>query len=100
MRQTAEGRVISGGHFSGSDPTDDPQGLAAELFGRVKAMFRTERDGVPLPPLELDFYTIGYRPDPKDGHPILGDSGRPGLTLAVMHSGEGPGTRPFFSGTV
>lgn len=87
MRQTAEGRVISGGHFSGSDPTTDPQGVANSLFSKVKAMFRSERDGVPLPPLELDFYTIGYRPDPKDGYPILGDSGKPGLTLAVMHSG-------------
>ncbi|CAK7203569.1 hypothetical protein SEUCBS139899_006304 [Sporothrix eucalyptigena] len=87
MRQTAEGRVISGRHYSGGKPTTDPEAEADDFFAKVKAMFRSELDGVPLPPLELDFYTVGYRPDPQDGLPILGDSGKPGLTLAVMHSG-------------
>lgn len=87
MRQTAEGRVISGRHYSGGNPTADPEAEADIFFAKVKDMFRSELDGVPRPPLELDFYTVGHRPDPQDGLPILGDSGKPGLTLAVMHSG-------------
>ncbi|ERS97292.1 D-amino acid oxidase protein [Sporothrix schenckii 1099-18] len=87
MRQTVEGRIIAGRHYSGGSPTADPDAEAHVFFKKVQAMFRSELDGVPCPPLELDFYTVGYRPDPDDGLPILGDSGRPGLTLAVMHSG-------------
>ncbi|KIH90531.1 fructosyl peptide oxidase [Sporothrix brasiliensis 5110] len=87
MRQTVEGRVIAGRHYSGDSPTADPDAEAHVFFSNVQAMFRSELDGVPCPPLELDFYTVGHRPDPDDGLSILGDSGTPGLTLAVMHSG-------------
>ena len=38
--------------------------------------------------LERDFYTVGYRPTPKDGFPIIGGvDAAPGLYLAVLHSG-------------
>ena len=38
--------------------------------------------------LELDFHTIGYRPMPADGFPIIGRAeGIDGLYVAVMHSG-------------
>ena len=37
--------------------------------------------------LKLDFFTVGYRPTPSDGFPILGNAGLPGLYAAVMHSG-------------
>ena len=38
--------------------------------------------------LELDFSTVGYRPTPKDGFPILGRAdGADGLYIAVTHSG-------------
>lgn len=82
MRQTAEGRIIAGSDFGGTDPGNDPQHAAEELFAKVKAMLRDAGD------LELDFFTIGYRPTPKDGFPIIGrvDSA-PGLYLAVTHSG-------------
>ncbi|CAK7212896.1 hypothetical protein SBRCBS47491_001619 [Sporothrix bragantina] len=87
MRQTVQGRIIAGRHYSGGSPTTDPAAEAQVFFKKVQAMFRSDLDGLPCPPLELDFYTVGYRPDPEDGLPILGDSGKPGLTLAVMHSG-------------
>ncbi|OAA54146.1 fructosyl peptide oxidase [Niveomyces insectorum RCEF 264] len=87
VRQTVEGRILSGASFAGTNPGSDPKATAEALFEKVKSLFRSELHGTPLPPLELDFYTIGTRPDPKDGFPILGDSGKPGLTLAVMHSG-------------
>jgi glycine/D-amino acid oxidase-like deaminating enzyme len=37
--------------------------------------------------LEPDFHTLGYRPTPADGFPVVGrPDGRRGLYLAVMHS--------------
>jgi glycine/D-amino acid oxidase-like deaminating enzyme len=82
LRQTAEGRIIAGGDFGGTDPGADPQAAAGDLFARVKA---TLKGGEAL---ELDFHTIGYRPTPRDGLPILGRVGAaPGLYLAVLHSG-------------
>ncbi|AYG67333.1 MULTISPECIES: FAD-binding oxidoreductase [unclassified Rhizobium] len=82
LRQTAEGRIIAGGDFGGTDPGDNPQAAARELFAKVKT---TLKGGEAL---ELDFQTVGYRPTPKDGLPILGGvDGAPGLYLAVLHSG-------------
>jgi glycine/D-amino acid oxidase-like deaminating enzyme len=82
LRQTAEGRLVAGTDFGGMDPGTDPDGAAAELFTKVKAFVK---DGEAL---ELDFYTVGYRPTPEDGFPILGRAdGVDGLYLAVTHSG-------------
>ncbi|MBB4566534.1 NAD(P)/FAD-dependent oxidoreductase [Rhizobium leucaenae] len=82
MRQTMEGRIIAGGDFGGTDPGDKPQDAADELFTKVKAMLRGGDK------LDLDFYTVGYRPTPKDGFPIIGSvDAAPGLYLAVLHSG-------------
>jgi glycine/D-amino acid oxidase-like deaminating enzyme len=85
MRQTADGRIVAGAGFAGSDPGREPQSTAEELFGRVKGMFSLEPDDEDA--FQLDFFTVGYRPTPQDGLPILGASGLEGLTLAVMHSG-------------
>jgi glycine/D-amino acid oxidase-like deaminating enzyme len=82
MRQTAEGRIIAGADFGGGDPGADAESTARELFGLLRGMLR---GGTAL---ELDFHTIGYRPTPKDGFPIVGRAeGVDGLYLAVMHSG-------------
>ncbi|MER8372750.1 FAD-binding oxidoreductase [Mesorhizobium sp. M1406] len=82
MRQTAEGRIIAGSDFGGADPGMDPQDTARALFAAMKAMLR-DSDG-----LELDFHTVGYRPTPIDGFPIIGRAeGMDGVYVAVMHSG-------------
>lgn len=82
MRQTLEGRIIAGSDFGGTDPGIDPQEAAGELLAKVRSMLRDSNG------LALDFHTIGYRPTPKDGFPIIGGAeGVPGLYLAVLHSG-------------
>ena len=82
MRQTAEGRIIAGSDFAGGDPGDNPDATARELFAAAKAALRGA-DG-----LELDFHTVGYRPTPTDGFPIVSRAeGMNGLYVAVMHSG-------------
>ncbi|AZO20241.1 FAD-binding oxidoreductase [Mesorhizobium sp. M1E.F.Ca.ET.045.02.1.1] len=82
MRQTAEGRIIAGSDFGGGDPGENPEATARELFATMKAMLRGG-DG-----LEFDFHTVGYRPTPIDGFPIVSRAeGVGGLYLAVTHSG-------------
>ncbi|RUW67662.1 MULTISPECIES: FAD-binding oxidoreductase [unclassified Mesorhizobium] len=82
MRQTAEGRIIAGSDFGGADPGENAEGTARELFKAAKTMLRGAEG------LELDFHTVGYRPTPVDGFPIIGRAeGMDGLYVAVMHSG-------------
>lgn len=81
MRQTLDGRIRFGATFAGGKPGDDPQATAEELFKRVQKAFKRGSE------LEFDNYTIGVRPDPEDGYPILGSTGLDGLDVAVMHSG-------------
>ncbi|MBX9454597.1 MAG: FAD-binding oxidoreductase [Rhizobium sp.] len=82
VRQTQEGRIIAGSDFGGTDPGSDPDGAAKDLFDKVRA-FLKGGDA-----LEMDFHTVGYRPTPIDGFPIVGEvAGVDGLYLAVTHSG-------------
>ncbi|KAJ9414042.1 hypothetical protein FOXG_11930 [Fusarium oxysporum f. sp. lycopersici 4287] len=81
MRQTLDGRIVFGASFAGGQPGDDPQATAEDLFKQVQKTFK---DGNKL---EFGHYTVGIRPDPEDGYPILGSTGLEGLDLAVMHSG-------------
>jgi len=81
MRQTTDGRIIAGSDFGGTDPGADQRATAAALFAKLKESL-TESDR-----LSMEFFTVGYRPTPKDGFPIIGNCGRSGLYIAVMHSG-------------
>jgi glycine/D-amino acid oxidase-like deaminating enzyme len=82
MRQTPEGRLVAGSDFGGADPGDDPEATARGLFRRMASMLK---DGARL---DYDFHTVGYRPTPADGLPIIDSApGVGGLTVAVMHSG-------------
>jgi glycine/D-amino acid oxidase-like deaminating enzyme len=82
MRQASDTRIIAGSDFSGGDPGPDPEETARQLFAETKAMLKgAER-------LALDFHTVGYRPTPADGFPIVGrPKGTSGLYVAVTHSG-------------
>jgi glycine/D-amino acid oxidase-like deaminating enzyme len=82
MRQTADGRIVIGADFGGADPGADAGATARGLFAEVRAMLRG------ADALALDFHTVGHRPTPADGFPIVGRAdGVAGLYLAVTHSG-------------
>lgn len=82
VRQTTEGRLVAGSDFGGTQPGDDPSATGAILFNKVQALVRGAEN------LKLDFYTVGYRPTPKDGLPLIGRPSKiDGLYVAVMHSG-------------
>ena len=82
VRQTAQGRLIVGSDFAGADPKGRDREMADDLLDKALGMVRgTER-------LELDFFTLGHRPTPADGFPIIGrPRGTEGVYAAVMHSG-------------
>lgn len=82
MRQTLSGRLVAGSDFAGGDPGDDPAEFARALFARLQKALRGGAD------LELERYTLGRRPVPADGEPVIGLApGLSGLYLAVTHSG-------------
>jgi glycine/D-amino acid oxidase-like deaminating enzyme len=80
MRQTAEGRIIAGSDFGGAQPGTDQQATASALFAKLRESLTDSHS------LAMDFFTVGYRPTPKDGLPIIGNA-CDGLYIAVMHSG-------------
>jgi glycine/D-amino acid oxidase-like deaminating enzyme len=80
MRQTAEGRIIAGSDCGGTAPGEDQHATAAALFDKVRNSLTDS------PSLAMDFFTVGYRPTPKDGFPIIGNA-CDGLYIALMHSG-------------
>lgn len=80
LRQLADGRLLGSGHYAGSDPGTDPQQTAEALLDVIRAGVKGGEA------LRLGGYTIGHRPVPRDGLPIVGPAA-PGLHVAVTHSG-------------
>jgi glycine/D-amino acid oxidase-like deaminating enzyme len=75
-------RLLAGADYGGADPGSDPGATARALFDAMKSMLK-DADA-----LEYDSYTLGFRPTPLDGFPVLGrpkDIGN--LYVAVTHSG-------------
>ncbi|MBM3520103.1 MAG: FAD-binding oxidoreductase [Alphaproteobacteria bacterium] len=82
VRQTAEGRLVAGTDLAGADPLDQSDAMAADLMEKTRALIAGSED------LALDFHSVGFRPTPADGFPAIGrPGGRPGLYVAVSHSG-------------
>jgi glycine/D-amino acid oxidase-like deaminating enzyme len=82
VRQTSEGRLVAGSDFSGSVDLDHIEKSAADLYTKVQDMVAGTED------LGMAFYTLGFRPTPADGFPVIGrPKNTQGLYLAMMHSG-------------
>jgi glycine/D-amino acid oxidase-like deaminating enzyme len=81
MKQQADGRIVIGEVFSETWTKRDPSSIAEQMLGEAKRH---------LPDIDLviEHTTVGLRPIPKDGMPVVGavDSVS-GLYIAVMHSG-------------
>ena len=82
IKQKLDGSIVMSGGFSGRPVSDDPAGQAEEIFRRAQRLI-PEAEGI-----GLARHTIGWRPLPEDGFPVLGFSeGTPDVYVAVMHSG-------------
>jgi glycine/D-amino acid oxidase-like deaminating enzyme len=76
------GRIVAGVDFGGGPAPDDPEAEGRRLLALVKEHVRG------ADALELEQVTVGIRPMPEDGEPVLGFApDLPGLYLAAMHSG-------------
>jgi glycine/D-amino acid oxidase-like deaminating enzyme len=79
MQQRPDGTITAGGDFGGGSINDDPETGSHELFSRLQNALKTDA-------LEFSHYTLGLRPTPADGMPIVGNPTN-GLYISVMHSG-------------
>ena len=87
IRQQPDGRLIAGADFGGGelaegDGTEAAKVAALSLLDMMRGFFTSAGN------LALDRYTIGHRPTPADGFPVIGRApGIGGLSIAVTHSG-------------
>ena len=82
VRQTRNGSLVAGSDFGGADPGDDPRETAEALFRQIQG-FVKGGDA-----LKFASYSVGYRPIPRDGLPVIGKvPSVEQLYAAVMHSG-------------
>ncbi len=82
MKQKLDGSLVVSGGFSGRPVSDDPAGQAEEILSRALELLPDARD------VELARHTVGWRPLPEDGFPVLGfATAAPDVYVAVMHSG-------------
>ena len=81
MKQQADGRLVIGEVFSEDWTERNPAAIAVQ-------MLEDARRHLPEVTIEIEHETIGVRPIPKDGMPVVGAvDGVQGLYAAVMHSG-------------
>jgi glycine/D-amino acid oxidase-like deaminating enzyme len=82
VKQKLDGRLVAGMGFGAA-----PSSLPTEEEGQK--VLEAGRQYIPgLGKVSLEKVTLGYRPLPKDGFPLIGfPGGAPGVYLAVMHSG-------------
>ena len=82
MKQKVDGRVVVGAGFEGSPGTDHSREAGERILEKAARFLPA------LGTVDLDQVTLGWRPLPKDGHPVIGFPDRsPNIYLTVMHSG-------------
>jgi len=75
-------QIVAGADFGGGAATEDPEAEGRRLLALVGQHLRG------ADALEPDKVTVGTRPMPADGMPVVGFApGLPGVYLATMHSG-------------
>ena len=81
MKQDPNGSMVAAWDFAGGAVADDGEREAARLLAEIGSLLRLEE------PLILDAVTVGQRPEPEDGFPMVGFAGPQNLYVTVMHSG-------------
>ena len=82
MKQKVDGRIVVGAGFEGSRGNDHSREAGERILDKAARFLPA------LGTVDLDRVTLGWRPLPKDGHPVVGFSeGCSSVYLTVMHSG-------------
>ncbi len=96
IKQNPNGRIVSNdGSYASDTPvhqeiikgvTEMPEDIRAIHGERILGKVRNQMPGVI--DADYDYLTLGYRPMPQDGFPVVGRSpGNSDVYIAVMHSG-------------
>jgi glycine/D-amino acid oxidase-like deaminating enzyme len=84
MKQDASGRFISVANFAEDEPA--PASAVERVVRNYLASVSQHVRGVEA--LEVEYISLGYRPLPPDGYPMVGPMpGVEGLYVAITHSG-------------
>jgi len=82
LKQKPDGRIVTGVGFGGEPGTDNSRENGERMLKEA------ERFLPQLKNARLERVSLGWRPLPKDGYPVVGFvEGSPDIYLAVMHSG-------------
>jgi glycine/D-amino acid oxidase-like deaminating enzyme len=82
IRQAADDRLLAAEDYIDDSPDNGPDAIAARSLAAINKNLRTSAD------IALESVSIGMRPMPADGLPIVGPATAiDGLYLAVMHAG-------------
>jgi glycine/D-amino acid oxidase-like deaminating enzyme len=82
LKQTPEGRIVIGSDHDGAPRSEATQERGEQLLAAGARLLPQ------LASVELERVTLGWRPLPRDGYPIVGFAPRaPGVYVAVTHSG-------------
>lgn len=82
VRQLPDGALLAGTSFTGEETDAPPEAQAEALVQRIRDMIAGAEGA------ELSHWTVGHRPVPEDGFPVVGRPDRiGGLYIATMHSG-------------
>ncbi len=82
VKQKPDGRIVTGLDFGPAPPEDATKEKGEAFLKRMAAIVPS------LAAASIDKVTLGFRPLPKDSHPIVGfPEGRRDIYLTVMHSG-------------
>lgn len=81
-RQQRDGSIVAADYYSGSALDEDASSLANSTINRLSQCLPD------VSGLDVAQITIGERPMPADGFPVIGEiNSMPGLYVCVMHSG-------------
>lgn len=81
VKQDLNGSLVAAWDFAGGTVADDVEREAARLLAEIGSLLRLAE------PVVLDAVTVGLRPEPEDGFPMVGFAGPHNLYVTVMHSG-------------
>jgi glycine/D-amino acid oxidase-like deaminating enzyme len=82
IKQKADGRIVTGADFGPTKSEDTSREYGEGFLRRMAAVLPA------LGKMPVEKVTLGFRPMPKDGYPIIGfPPGHPDIYITVMHSG-------------
>ncbi len=82
IKQKPDGRIVTGLDFGPSKTEDTSREYGEQFLRRMAAVLPPLRDA------SVEKVTLGLRPMPADGHPVIGfPAGRRDIYITVMHSG-------------